>query len=144
MVDQNREEELARVAQALNESPFYRYIGMRITKIGEGFSEVYIKLTPEFKNIWGTIHGGVAASLLDTTCGSSLYSELEQNEGAVTIDLRVNFIAVGKVGEMIGKGQFVYRTRTLAWSQADAFDGQGNLVARAQAIHKVIKREWAR
>jgi uncharacterized protein (TIGR00369 family) len=144
MVDQNREEELAQVAQALNQSPFYRYLGMRIVKIGEGFSEVHIDLSPEFKNIWGTIHGGVAASLLDTTCGSSLYSALEKNEGAVTIDLRVNFIAGGKVGKMIGKGQFVHRTRTLAWSQADAFNSEGHLIARAQAIHKVIKREWGK
>jgi uncharacterized protein (TIGR00369 family) len=143
MTDHDREQELSRVAQALNDSPFYRYIKMRIVRIGEGFSEVEIDVGPEYKNIWGTIHGGVAASLLDTTCGSSLYSSLQKNEGAVTIDLRVNFISAGKEGKMIGKGQFVHRNKTLAWSQAEAFDQSGNLVARAQGLHKIIKKEWA-
>lgn len=144
MSEKNREEELSRVAQALNESPFYRYIQMSVVKIGEGFSEVHMELRPEFKNIWGIIHGGVASSLLDTSCGSSIYSSLEENEGAMTIDLRINFLAQVREGLMIGKGKFVYRTRNLAWSQADAFDQEGNMVARAQAIHRIIKREWAR
>lgn len=144
MTERNREEELARVAQALNESPFYRFIQMSIVKIGEGFSEVHLDLKPEFKNIWGIAHGGVASSLLDTTCGSSIYSSLEENEGAMTIDLRINFLAPAREGLLIGKGKFIYRTRNLAWSQSEAFDQEGNMIARAQAIHRIIKREWAR
>jgi uncharacterized protein (TIGR00369 family) len=142
MPPKKSEEELGKVMAALNESPFYRFINMSISKIGEGFSEVQVRVTPQFKNIWGSTHGGVAASLLDTTCGSSLYSSLEEAEGATTIDLRISYLAPVKEGLLVGKGKFVHRTRSLAWSQAEAFDEQGNLVARAQAIHKIIKREW--
>jgi len=144
MKDNIREEEVKRVADALNDSPFYKFIRMSVVQIGEGVSEVHLELRPEYKNIWGSVHGGVAATLLDTSCGSALYSSLNENEGAMTIDLRVNFLAPVREGTLIGRGRFVHRTRTLAWSQAEAFDQAGNLLARAEAIHKIIKREWAK
>jgi uncharacterized protein (TIGR00369 family) len=86
----------------------------------------------------------VTATLLDSTCGSCLYSSLEANEGAMTIDLRVNFLAGVREGLLTGKGRFIHRTRSLAWSQADAFDQQGNLVARAECIHKIVRRDWGK
>ncbi len=137
-----KREEFKRVAEALSASPFYRHIRMRITKIEERSSEMWLELGEEHKNIWGTIHGGAIASLLDSTCGSSLYSSLEQNEGAITIDLRVNFFAPPQGSRIIGKGSFIYRTKRLAWSQAEAYDEKGNLIARAQAIHRIVKRNW--
>jgi len=140
MADKSREDEIALAVQALNQSPFYRFIKMQVVKIGEGVSEVHLQLQPEYKNIWGLIHGGVAATLLDTSCGTSLYSLLEQNEGAWTIDLHTSFLGQIREGLMIGRGKAVYRTRNLAWSQAEAFDQEGNLVARGNAIHRVIKR----
>jgi len=144
MADADRIDEMEMVARALNDSPFYKFLEMKVVKIGEGISEVHLQLRPEYKNIWGLIHGGVTAALLDTTCGSSIYTSLEDNEGAMTIDLRVNYLAGAREGLMIGKGKFIYRTRNLAWSQAEALDQQGAVLARAQCIHRVIKRDWGK
>ena len=137
-------EELERVAQALNESPFYRHLGMRIVRIEDGRSEMQMELGPKHRNIWNTFHGGAVASILDSTCGSSLYSSLAENEGAITIDLRINYLSPPAAGLLTGKGRFVHRTKALAWSEAEAFDSEGKRVAISQAIHRIIKREWGK
>jgi len=144
MPEENREEEFEKIAEALSESPYYKHLGMKIVKIRDKSSEAHLVLGAEHKNIWNTIHGGAVASLLDSTCGSSLYSMLDTDEGAITVDLRVNYLAPPREGLMIGKGKFVHRTRNLAWSEAEAYDNDGKLVARAQAIHRIIKRDWGK
>ncbi len=138
------QEELDRVALALNESPFYQHLGMRVVRIWDQHSEMHLELDQKHKNIWNTFHGGAIASVMDSTCGSCLYSSLDLDEGAITIDLRVNYLSPPREGLLIGKGRFVYRTRNLAWSEAEAFDQEGNLIATAQAIHRVIKRDWGK
>ena len=139
---EENEARFQQVAELLSASPFYQHIRMRIVKIGEKSSEMHLELGGEHKNIWNTVHGGALASLLDSTCGSSLYSSLEENEGAVTIDLRVNFLAPAREGKVIAYGKFIHRTRSLAWSEAEAYDQEGKLLARAQAIHRIVKRNW--
>jgi len=138
------QEELDRVAMALNESPFYKYLGMRIVRLWEGHSEMHLELSQQHKNIWNTFHGGVIASVMDSSCGSSIYSSLQSDEGAITIDLRVNYLCPPKDGLLVCKGKFVYRTKNLAWSESEAFDRDNNLIARAQAVHRIIRRDWGK
>lgn len=135
---------LERIAHVLNESPFYQHLGMRVIRIWEGHSEMHMELTQKHKNVWNTFHGGAIAGIMDSTCGTSVYSSLEDDEGVITIDLRVNYLSPPREGLLICKGRFVYRTRNLAWSESEAYDQEGNLIATAQAIHRIIKRDWGK
>ena len=59
-----------------------------------------MEVRPEHKNLWGTMHGGALASLIDSACGLATVSYLAENEGTVTLNLRVHYFAPVTQGKL--------------------------------------------
>lgn len=128
------------VRKAVNESPFYKHIGMRLVGYTEdGKSKVEIMIGRDHMNIWSTAHGGVLASLLDSACGLSLAPFMEGNETAVTQDLHVKYTAPLRAGRVTAYGRVVHKGRGVIMTEAEAFDENGSLVGIGSATHRVRK-----
>lgn len=91
-----------------------------------------------FLNPRGTIQGGFVAAMLDDTMGPALVSK---NDGAcvpATIDMNVTFVRAVKPGRVIGKGRVVSQGKTIAFLEAELFDTDGNLLARATSSARIV------
>jgi uncharacterized protein (TIGR00369 family) len=73
-------------------------------------------LTPGY----GTVHGGLAATLIDSATGCAVHTTLPAGTGYTTTDLQVRFVrAITRdTGRIECVGEVVHRGRTLATAQA--------------------------
>lgn len=86
----------------------------------------------------GTIQGGFVAAMLDDTMGPALVSSSGDKEAPATMDMNVTFIAPVYPGRVIGKGRVVSKTRSTAFLEAELFDLDGNLLARATSTARIL------
>lgn len=82
-------------------------------------------------NPLGTVHGGWAATLLDSALGCAVHTTMEKGEGYTTAEFKVNLTRpiTPKTGEVVCEGRVIHRGRTLAVSEATLKDADGKLLA---------------
>ncbi|MBC7230975.1 MAG: PaaI family thioesterase [Actinobacteria bacterium] len=136
----SREEIKERIFKLLNESPFYRHLGMEVVEAGEGRARLRLPVKDELKNLYGILHGGVIAALLDSSCSIAVGTLLEPDEAAVTLDQRINYISNVKEGVLYGEGRALHKGRFTGVGQAEVRDEEGNLVAAGMTTTFVIRR----
>ncbi|MBE1203160.1 PaaI family thioesterase [Aminobacter carboxidus] len=82
-------------------------------------------------NPLGTVHGGWAATLLDSALGCAVHSTLDKGEAYTTVEFKVNLTRpiTPKTGEVVCEGRVIHKGRTLAVSEATLKDKDGKLLA---------------
>jgi uncharacterized protein (TIGR00369 family) len=128
----------------LNSSPMYRHMRMEVQDAGEGRSRITLKATEQMHTLYGMLHGGVAATILDTACSIALGTLLEPGEISVTVDLRVNYISNLKEGTLACEGRVIHRGKQTGVSDAEVRDEAGNLVAVGMCTHLICAPEDVR
>jgi len=128
----------------LNDSPFYRYLGMEVLEMGEGRARLRLEVRDEHKNLYGIVHGGVLAALLDSTCSIAVGTLLGEGEAAVTLDQRINFVSNVSGGVLYGEGKALHKGRYTGVGQGEVRDEEGNLVAAGMTTVFVVRAGEAR
>ena len=123
--------------------PIAATLGFELEDFGDG--HVKIVCTPqEFHyNPYGMVHGGLAATLLDTATGCAIQTRLPAGAGYATLNLAVNYLrpittdtgAIRCVGKVVSMG------RTVAVSEAEVIDESERVLARATATCLLINPE---
>ncbi|GAC1413001.1 MAG: hypothetical protein NVSMB69_15370 [Novosphingobium sp.] len=81
----------------------------------------------------GSVHGGYAATLLDSACGIAVHSQLEPGRGYTTLELKVSYLRAlsDRSGRVRAVGKVVSSGRRVAFAEATLHDGHGRLCATA-------------
>lgn len=89
--------------------------------------------TKSVYNPIGTVHGGYAATLLDSACGCAVHSALEAGQGYTTVELKVAFhrALTDQSGPVRCEGAVLTMGRRVAFTEARLTDAQGRLCASA-------------
>lgn len=90
----------------------------------------------------GTVHGGYAATLLDSACGCAVHSRLSPTQGYTTLELKVAYHkAISKdSGLLRAEGKVLTMGRRAAFAEARLVDAQGKLYASATSTLLVFER----
>ncbi|WP_287152579.1 PaaI family thioesterase [Candidatus Solincola tengchongensis] len=123
----------------LNNSPYYRHLGMEVVEVGEGLARLRLNIKTEHKNLYGILHGGVLASLLDSTCSIAVGTLLSPGEAAVTLDQRINFVSNVREGVVYTEGKALHKGRYTGVGYGEVRDEEGNLVAAGMTTVFVIR-----
>jgi uncharacterized protein (TIGR00369 family) len=91
-----------------------------------------------FLNPHGTVQGGFVAAMLDDTMGPALVSKTDGACVPSSLDLNVSFVRPVKPGRVIGRGRVVHLGRSTAFLEAELFDEEGELLARATSTARVV------
>jgi uncharacterized protein (TIGR00369 family) len=124
---------LEELRQRVHSSPFHRWAGMDLVSVGEGAAEVTMGLEPHHFNPQGIVHGGILASVADTSIGLALRSRLPAGMTHRTAQLNVHFLAKGEGDRLVGRGRSVHLGQRMGYGEAEVYDGGGKLLARATA-----------
>ena len=104
---------------------------------------IVFEATPEeyHYNPLGTIHGGFAATLLDSAMGCCVHSCLDIGDRYTTLDIKVNYLRALTIdtGLVRGIADIVHVGRTVALAQARVVDANDTIYAHATSTC-VIKR----
>lgn len=136
----SQEEIKQRIFTLLNDSPFYRHLGMEVIDAGDGRSHLRLPVKEDLKNLYGILHGGVIAALLDSSCSIAVGSMLGPDEAAVTIDQHINYISNVRHGVLLSEGKALHKGRYTGVGKAEVRDEEGNLVAAGMSTIFIIKR----
>src|SRR5436309_976524 len=115
----------------LPKPPIADLLGFDIVEAETG--KAVFECVPEFKhyNPIGTVHGGLAMTLLDSCMSCSIQTTLAKGEIYTTLELKVNLTrAITKdTGLVRATGRLIHRGRTTGTSEGDVRDAAGNLLA---------------
>ena len=97
---------------------------------------------PEVYNPIGTVHGGFAATLLDSACGCAVHSRLKAGQGYTTLELKVAYHKAmsADTGPVRAEGKVVTLGRRAAFAEARLTDAAGTLLASATSSLLVFER----
>ncbi|WP_265569547.1 PaaI family thioesterase [Sphingomicrobium nitratireducens] len=113
--------------------PMAKSLDFKLIDVAEGSAVFQGRVGPQVANPMGYVHGGYAATLLDSACGCAVHSALAPGQGYTSLEIKTSFlrplqcdgsvvIATGKVTKMGGKAAF---------AEAELVDGHGRLIATA-------------
>jgi uncharacterized protein (TIGR00369 family) len=123
-------EYIVRVNQLANRCPYFELLSIKIIDVGPGFSVLEIDLAQKHLQPFGFVHGGVFASIVDAAAFWAVFYNIEdQNTGATTVDLKLNYLAPAVCGKMIAKGRQIKLGKTLGYAEAEVVAESGKILA---------------
>ena len=113
--------------------PIAKLMGFRAAEVNEG--RVVFESEPGLQhyNPLGQVHGGYAATLLDSCMGCAVHTTLPAGTGYTTLELKVSYVrAMTKdTGVVRAEGSVLHGGRRAAFAEGRLVDGQGRLLAHA-------------
>lgn len=90
----------------------------------------------------GTVHGGYAATLLDSACGCSVHTRLTAEQAYTTLELKVSYhkAVTRDTGLLRAEGRVLSIGRRAAFAEAKLVDASGRLYASATSTLLVFER----
>ncbi len=123
----------AMIAGEIPQPPMCELLGFRLVEVDKG--RAIFEGTPGFQhyNPLGVVHGGLAATMLNSALGCAVHTTLLASEGYTTLEFKVNLVRAitQNTGLLRAEGRIVHRGRTVATSEANLKDADGQLYAHA-------------
>lgn len=109
-------------------------IPMHALAVEEGYIKFGAKADERHSNPMGGVHGGFAATVLDSVTGCAVHSKLAAGESYGTVDLSVKMVRpVPRNQELVAEARLINISDTVAIAEGDLKDSAGRLLAHATA-----------
>ncbi len=131
-----------REMQAMNDAPYARHLGIRITDVSEGYAKVIMDTAaPYFDNRFGVVHGGGICSIIDVAASMAVRTTVLPGQRTATIGLGVDFMAGAKGKEVVAEGRITRRGATLGFVDVMVRDEDGTPVAKGAGTFMIFRME---
>ncbi len=121
--------------------PIATLMNMRITDVSEG-RVVFVADPADFHyNPIGMVHGGLAATLLDSAMGCAVHSMLPAGVGYTTLEIKINYLRPmsGDTGTVRCEGTVIHLGNRIATAEARVVDATGKLYAHATTTCLILR-----
>lgn len=112
-------------------APIATLMAMTDGSAGEGWVEFIGMPGAQHYNPIGTIHGGYAATLLDSCMGCAVHTTLAAGFGYSTIDLNITYLRAmtDKTGAVTARGEVISTGKRIAAARGTLTDANGRIIA---------------
>ena len=106
-------------------------LGYDVTEAGSGRVVVTLVPNDSHLNPSGTVHGGLAATLLDSAMGLAIWSTLEKGLGQTTLEFKISLIRpiTPGMGVIRAEGTVLNHGRRVGTAEGRITDERGRLLA---------------
>lgn len=113
-----------------------------LVEVAEGFALFVGTPGRHAYNPIGMVHGGYAATLLDSACGCAVHSRLTAAQAYTTLELKVAYHKAIRAdsGPLRAEGRTVSFGRRVAFAEGRLVDAEGTLYATATSTLLVMAR----
>jgi uncharacterized protein (TIGR00369 family) len=121
------------VAGELPRPPISELMNFGLTELSEGRAVFTVEPAEYHYNPIGVVHGGLAATLLDSAMGCAIHSTLPANVGYTTLEVKVNYIRPMSVetGVVRCEAKVIHIGGRTATAEGRVLDKSGKLYAHA-------------
>jgi uncharacterized protein (TIGR00369 family) len=115
-------------AGQLPKAPIQELIGFELEEADEGHVVFSIVPGEQHYNPIGSVHGGVAATLLDSAMGAAVHSTLQEGTAYVTLEVKFNLVRPisAETGRVLAEGKVIHRGRSVATVEASLRTAEGD------------------
>lgn len=105
-------------------------LGYDVTGADRGRVVVTAEPTDIHLNPAGTVHGGLAATMLDSCMGLAIQSTLEKGVGSTTLEFKISFVRpiTPQTGPIRAEGTVINRGRRIGIAEGRVTDSNGRLL----------------
>ena len=133
---------LRRIADGrVPQPPVAATLGFRLAEVAPGFA--LFTFVPELRhyNPIGTVHGGVACTLLDSCMSCAVHTHLGKGLGYTTLELKVNFVRpiTERTGPIRAEGRSLHVGRRSATAEGRILDASGALLAHGTTTCLILE-----
>jgi uncharacterized protein (TIGR00369 family) len=106
-------------------------LGYDVTEANTGRVVTTAQPTDAHLNPTGTVHGGLAATLLDSAMGLAIHSTLEKGVSQTTLEFKISLLRpiTPETGTIRAEGVVLSRGRRVGTAEGRLTDAQGRLLA---------------
>jgi len=127
------------VMEMINQAPYFRLLSMQMLELGLGHACLEVDLDRKHHNPFGSVHGGVIASVIDTVTFWSIYGDLDEDSGFTSLDCTVNNLSAISQGRLIATGKRIKTGRSICIAEAKVEDESGKLLAYGTSKQMVVR-----
>lgn len=112
--------------------PMAKTLSFRLTGAEEGRAVFTGEPSADFYNPIGSVHGGWAATVLDSCMGCAVQTTLPAGVGYTTLEFKIDLVRAitSRTGPVRAEGKVVKSGRRVALADGELRDGEGRLLAR--------------
>ena len=120
--------------------PLMQTMNFALVEVAEGRAVFAMTPTEYHYNPIGVVHGGVAATLLDSAMGCAVNAALPVGMGFTTLEIKVNYLRplTMATGPVRAEGTVVHLGRRVAVAEASLSDASGKVYATASATCLIL------
>ena len=102
---------------AVGDGSEYGYLGglvnMRVLESDDGTSVLTMEVTPNARNRYGYVHGGMLFTLADYAMGATARTLVGENSSPVTLEAKANYVSNLKAGRLVARCEALHQTKRL-------------------------------
>jgi uncharacterized protein (TIGR00369 family) len=115
-------------------------VPMTMDVIDKGAVKFTVKADSRHLNPLGGVHGGFAATVLDSVTGCAVHSTLDAGISFGTIDLNIKMMRPIPINtHLITQGRVINISKNLGVSESDIKDAEGKIYAHATCTCRIIR-----
>jgi uncharacterized protein (TIGR00369 family) len=121
----------AMIAGKIPPPPIVKLMGINMISAEPGLVVMKLAVGEYLYNPIGSVHGGVAATLLDSVMGCAVHSVLPQGRAYSTLEIKISYLRAitDALGEVTAEGRVVNAGRKAAFAEGRIVDAAGKLYA---------------
>jgi uncharacterized protein (TIGR00369 family) len=106
-------------------------LGYHVVEAESGRVAITLEPTGAHLNPWGTVHGGLTATLLDSCMGLAIQSMLERGIGSTTLEFKISLVRAItlETGLLRAEGKVLNCGRRIGTAEGRVTDAKGRLLA---------------
>ena len=133
--DRNGLQQIQDMLAAGEKAPMSATLDFHIVEIEAGRVMFEGRPGPAVINLTGSVHGGYAATMLDSACGVAVHSQLAAGQGYTTLELKTSYIRgiSAASGPVRAEGRVVTMGRRVAFAEGTLRDCTGRVCATASS-----------
>ncbi|MBS4022716.1 MAG: PaaI family thioesterase [Dethiobacter sp.] len=120
-------------------NPYWELLGISVVRWETGFARLVMPVKKDLLQVYGLVHGGAIASLIDSSIAVALTSGLAPGESASTVELKVNYLAPVLEGKIFADTRIVKRGKTIVVGITEVVDEEGRMVAIGTATYMILR-----
>lgn len=119
--------------------PFNQMVGIGVDRIHKDGVTVSCPFRHDLKNIHGTLHGGVTATLADVAGGFSSMARYGIHQKMTTVDIKINYLAPITGKRAVARGRIIRAGKTLCVIQVEVRGDRGPVAAVAIVTYMMLQ-----
>jgi uncharacterized protein (TIGR00369 family) len=144
MADSLTDDQQHRRRQAVRDlmptTPYMGWLGIVFERYEPDDVTVLLPFRQDLTNDGTYFHGGVIASVMDTTGAAAAWSnhDFEKGTRASTVSISVQYVGAAKRSDLICHAHTVRRRKELIFTEITATDAEGDVVAHAVQTYRIV------